>query len=246
MGFPIEMIERIQMEPQLRPQARPIPTTRLLDWTGLSAMRDFSSLKRRDGRGSRRAETPLASRVLARWIAVAGGCGYVPVAPGTAGSAAGAGLFVLVFGLATRAPWMGELGVGRSGPAAFFGLYLVLVCSVCVTGVWAAGRAERDFGQEDDGRIVIDEVAGQLVALAPLPLLLGKNPDFYSVSIGVVTGFVLFRLFDIWKPGAVRWAERRFEGGWGVMADDLVAGIYAAIVLMAFGLASGLASGGLS
>ncbi len=52
-------------------------------------------------------------------------------------------------------------------------------------------------------------------------------PFFFEV----VTGFVLFRLFDVWKPGAVRWAERRFEGGLGVMADDLVAGLYAALCL---------------
>ena len=60
---------------------------------------------------------------------------------------------------------------------------------------------------------------------------LGRD-DFLELILAVVTGFVLFRLFDVWKPGAVRWAERRFKGGLGVMADDVVAGIYGAVCLV--------------
>jgi phosphatidylglycerophosphatase A len=189
------------------------------------------------------------SRVVAHWIAVAGGLGYVPAAPGTAGSAAGALLFLLVFGIGTGASWLGGAGIGPLTPIAFQIAFGTFVGSFLLVGVWASGRAERDFGCEDDARIVIDEVVGQLIALAPLLALVGVDSTFLTVGVGVVTGFVLFRLFDIWKPGAVRWAERRFDGGTGVMADDLVAGVYAAIALIALALAAEAlspASGGLS
>jgi phosphatidylglycerophosphatase A len=95
-------------------------------------------------------------------------------------------------------------------------------------GIWAADGAETAFGREDDGRIVIDEVVGQLLTLAPLlPAGAARSLPW------LVTGFVAFRVFDIWKPGPVRWAERRFRGGVGVMMDDVVAGALAAVVLAA-------------
>lgn len=153
-----------------------------------------------------------------RWIAVAGGLGYVPIAPGTAGSFGG----VLLFLLAVCA------GTGLSR-ASLLALYALAVGSLLLLGIRAAGRAEVDFGRRDDGRIVIDEVVGQLIALAPLALL--ARDDHFLLFFEVVTGFVLFRLFDVWKPGAVRWAECRFEGGLGVMADDVVAGLYAGLCL---------------
>jgi len=164
-----------------------------------------------------------------RWIAVAGGLGYVPVAPGTAGSLGGVLLFLLVV----------SAGAGLSR-VSFALLYALGVGSLLVLGIRAAGRAEVDFGRRDDGRIVIDEVVGQLIALAPLIFLLPSHSahsgmiageDFFQLIPEVVTGFVLFRLFDVWKPGAVRWAECRFEGGLGVMADDVVAGLYAGLCL---------------
>ena len=99
-------------------------------------------------------------------------------------------------------------------------------------GVWAADRAERIYG-EDDGRIVIDEVLGQLLTLAPF-LFWGR-----ASALGLVTGFVTFRLLDIWKPGPVGWAERHFEGGAGVVADDVVAGAIGAVAMAV------LAAGGL-
>ena len=155
-----------------------------------------------------------------RWIAVAGGLGYVPIAPGTAGSLGGVLLFLLML--------YASAGISRP---SFLSLYAFVVGLLLLVGIRAAGRAEVDFGRRDDGRIVIDEVVGQLIALLPLALLvpLGRIADegLFLVFPGVVTGFVLFRLFDVWKPGAVRWAERLFEGGLGVMADDVVAGLYA-------------------
>lgn len=102
--------------------------------------------------------------------------------------------------------------------------------ALMAVGAWAAGEAERTFGRGDDGRIVIDEVAGQLLALAPLLAL----PAAARTNLaGVVTAFVAFRVFDVAKPGPVRWAERRFAGGIGVMADDVVAGALAAVLVAA-------------
>ena len=170
------------------------------------------------------APVQLGTGRWSRWIAVAGGLGYVPIAPGTAGSLGGVVLFLLALSAGT--------GISR---ASFLVLYALAVGLLLLVGIRAAGRAEVDFGRRDDGRIVIDEVVGQLIALLPLVLLVpwGRfvREDLFQFFPGVVTGFVLFRLVDVWKPGAVRWAERRFEGGLGVMADDVVAGVYAGLCL---------------
>lgn len=162
-----------------------------------------------------------------RWIAVVGGCGCVPIAPGTAGSLAGVVLFLLFVNAANA--------LSRANLIA---LYPLGVASLLILGVRAAGRAEVDFGRRDDSRSVIDEVVGQLISLMPLTLPVAlrltrplEGGDFFLLFLDVVTGFVLFRLFDVWKPGAIRWAERRFEGGLGVMADDVVAGCYACVCL---------------
>jgi phosphatidylglycerophosphatase A len=166
-------------------------------------------------------------RNLPRWIAVAGGFGYTPFAPGTAGSLVGVLVFLGLFWLAAPTPTE-SIGFGQvASPVGLLLAQGLVVLGLLGLGIWAAGRAEAEFGREDDGRIVIDEVVGQLVTLWPLPIFVAAG-DFLSVWVGVVTGFVLFRVFDIWKPGAIRWAERRFEGGFGVMADDVVAGLYGA------------------
>ena len=155
------------------------------------------------------------------WIGTAGGFGYAPVAPGTFGSIAGVLLFL---GLS----WLG-LSSGL-----FSGLfYAAIVVGISGVGIWAAGRCETVFGKKDDGRIVIDEVAGQLLTLTPVLLYEAKGVGATSFVWWalVVTGFVVFRVLDIWKPGPVRWAERHFKGGLGVMADDLVAGVIAGLLL---------------
>lgn len=113
-------------------------------------------------------------------------------------------------------------------------LFGVTVAALWALGVLVSDRAEVFFGKHDDGRIVIDEVVGQLVTLAPLLGGLGREPVSLASGAGIaglVTGFVAFRLFDIWKPGPVRWAERRFARGAGVMADDVVAGVLGAAAL---------------
>jgi phosphatidylglycerophosphatase A len=136
------------------------------------------------------------------------------VAPGTWGSALG----VLLY-----------LPLCAAGPL----LYALAVALLLGAGTWAAGEVERASGTKDDGRIVIDEVVGQLIALSPLL----AQPQDLRPPLWLVTGFVAFRVFDVWKPGPARWAERRFSGGAGVMLDDVVAGAFAALLLCALRLA---------
>lgn len=133
------------------------------------------------------------------FVATGAGSGYAPIAPGTAGSAVGVLLYIAV-------AW----GLGVSAVGLVLG-----TLGITVLGIWAAGRAEGLLGRKDDGRITIDEVAGMWLALLFLPL---------RVDV-LVAGFFLFRLFDIWKPPPARAAES-LGGGLGVMADDLVAGLY--------------------
>jgi phosphatidylglycerophosphatase A len=165
--------------------------------------------------GDREVNNPL-SRWIALAIATGGGVGFIPLAPGTFGSVVGVFLFF---------------------PLSSAGLmvYFVWVAALSALGVWAAGRAEEIFDRTDDGRIVIDEVVGQLIALTPLVALCrgGRVPPFESdvFFLLIVTGFVTFRVLDIYKPGVIRWTERNISGGAGVMADDCVAGVLGAVGL---------------
>jgi phosphatidylglycerophosphatase A len=143
------------------------------------------------------------SGAAARFIATGFYVGYLPGAPGTLGS-----LWAPILCIALPKAWL---------PAVWWSIPVIVVA-----GIWAAGRAEREWGH-DPGRVVIDEVAGALLTLLALPL-----------SLPVVwTGFILFRAFDILKPPPIRWCER-LPGGWGIMADDIAAGIAANAVLRLF------------
>lgn len=193
---------------------------------------------RQQSREQSRERDPV--HLIAMAFATGGGVGFIPLAPGTFGAVVGVLLFLA----------FSHLG---------FALYITSVAAFTAIGVWASDRAGRHFACADDGRIVIDEVVGQLLTLAPLVVLrklplgsvaapygdpaawtpgsalafLASSP-FAALDVFfllVVTGFVLFRLLDIWKPGAIGWAERRFSGGVGVMADDMMAGIFGAILL---------------
>jgi phosphatidylglycerophosphatase A len=138
-------------------------------------------------------------------------------------------------------------------------MWLPLICAfallifLALAGVWASHRAADYSGIKDPQFVVIDEVAGQHLTLA-LPLIpiamphLQAHVDFSVYAIFsalslvnwkyLLTGFVLFRLFDIWKPYPIKSLEK-LPGGWGIMADDWLAGVYAAILLRAalhFGL----------
>jgi phosphatidylglycerophosphatase A len=122
---------------------------------------------------------------------------------------------------------------------------ILLVLFLAFVGVWSAGKAAKFAGIKDPQFVVIDEVAGQHITLI-LPLIpvampnLAAHLDFSEYAIYsalsllnwryLLAGFVLFRLFDIWKPFPIRDLEK-LHGGWGIMADDWLAGVYAAILL---------------
>jgi phosphatidylglycerophosphatase A len=151
-------------------------------------------------------------------IATAFGLGYIPVAPGTFGSLAG--LVVLSLTAASSRILL---------------LHLVVAFIVAAMGVWSADRAAIFWQQKDPQRVVIDEVSGQhltLVLGVTAPLWRGPQPIAHFVLSWkyLFVGFILFRVFDIWKPFPVRDAES-LPGGWGIMADDWVAGLYAALGL---------------
>ncbi|MCA1643586.1 MAG: phosphatidylglycerophosphatase A [Acidobacteria bacterium] len=152
------------------------------------------------------------------------GVGLLPVAPGTWGSLVGVGLYLLA--RAASADVFARTSGSGWGAAQFEALQatvlLVLLSAVTLAGVWAATRAESLLGRKDPGAVVIDEVAGQLITFAFVP--------FRSGAWVVIAGFALFRLFDIWKPYPVRRLEA-LESGLGIMADDVLAGFYAATVL---------------
>jgi phosphatidylglycerophosphatase A len=170
------------------------------------------------GPTDRSTSPPLAAPPRAAWlVATAAGVGLAPIAPGTAGAAFATAIFVLLSLLP------------RGVAATLLGLGIALGFAA---GTWAAGALGAATGRADDQRIVIDEVVGQWLTLAPL--LLVPRWIFSLDAAGivpVVSGFVAFRVLDIGKPGPVGWAERRFGGGLGVMMDDLVAGALGAIAL---------------
>jgi phosphatidylglycerophosphatase A len=148
-------------------------------------------------------------RALARLLATWFYCGYAPKAPGTAGSLAALALAWLL----VRYAGMGPLGIALLGAA--------------LTGpaIWAAGVTARETGLEDPQIVVVDEVVGQWITFAGVTYLSWKS---------WVAAFVLFRVFDILKPPPVRQLER-LPGGAGIVLDDAMAGVYAALVLFAAG-----------
>jgi phosphatidylglycerophosphatase A len=146
-----------------------------------------------------RAHSPLDYAALA--IATFG-VGYLPLIPGTFGSMVGVAIFLLL---------------------VYWPLQLAFILVIVVLGIWAASRTERLLGRKDPGKVVVDEVAGQMISLMPVAFL-ANGPWI----VWVIVSFNLFRLFDIFKP----YPARRFEalhGGFGIMMDDLVAGVYGAI-----------------
>jgi phosphatidylglycerophosphatase A len=142
---------------------------------------------------------------LARLLATAGGAGYSPIAPGTAGTA----VAVPLAWLASPLPWW---------------WWLAITAAVVLVGIWAAGAADRSWGTHDSGRIVIDEVAGYFVTVAAI-----DRSDWRLLVIG----FFVFRLFDIVKPPPVRWIDKNVGGGTGVVLDDVGAGLQSAAVMVA-------------
>lgn len=143
-----------------------------------------------------------AANLISTWF----GCGYSPYGPGTAGSLAAVAIaWVLVRYAGWHTIWLAPLAIAGTGP-----------------GIWAAGVTAREMRVKDPQRVVVDEVLGQWLALSVAGPL---NYRSWPVA------FLLFRLFDIWKPPPVRQLER-LPGGTGIVADDLMAGFYAALVLL--------------
>jgi phosphatidylglycerophosphatase A len=172
-----------------------------------------------DSASAPRRPARSAKDYLALAIATCG-VGYLPLAPGTWGSLLAVGIFWLAQGSLLGHP----IDTPDTIPPAFFVVgQLVAIVVITLLGIWAASRTEQIFKAKDPGKVVIDEVAGQLIALLPLPLSgIGYAPIMWLIA------FLLFRFFDIVKPYPARKLES-LQGGLGIMADDVVAGVYAAI-----------------
>jgi phosphatidylglycerophosphatase A len=147
----------------------------------------------------------------AGWLACGFGSGLTPVAQGTFGS------------LAALLPWL----LLRYLSMPFYLSMLVIGFAI---GVWACDIAGRALGVDDHRSLVWDEFIGQWIALIPL-LLPALLPTHVSLWWLLLAGFALFRLFDVWKPWPIRWMDRHLKGGRGVMVDDVVAGVFAAVVV---------------
>ena len=148
----------------------------------------------------------------AGWLACGFGSGLAPVAQGTFGSLAALLPWLLLRDLSL--PW-----------------YLLALLAGFALGVWACDVAGRALGVDDHRSLVWDEFIGQWIALIPLlvPALLPASGMSWWLP---VAGFVLFRLFDVWKPWPIRWLDRHLKGGMGVRVDEVVAGLFAALVLV--------------
>lgn len=158
--------------------------------------------------------TPEPPPRLSLAIATAGGLGLLRPAPGTWGSL-GAAL--------AGAAWI------LLAPSHMLTAGLVVgAIAATAAGIPAAGRAARHLGREDPSQVVVDEVAGQWLALAVIP----ATVLIASPASAIILAFVAFRAFDIIKPWPVSWLER-LPGGWGIMADDLAAGLCAGLLTTA-------------
>jgi phosphatidylglycerophosphatase A len=150
----------------------------------------------------------LAERFIV-FCGVGFGSGLMPKAPGTFGSAF-ALLFVPIW------LWLGFTGS------------VIAILIMSLIGIYICGKTANIMGVHDDGRIVWDEFAGQSITFLPLIYLGQMN------WIWVLVGFGLFRLFDVWKPWPIRVIDRKVGGGFGIMFDDIIAGIWAAICIVIY------------
>jgi phosphatidylglycerophosphatase A len=159
-------------------------------------------------------------------IATAFGLGYLPKAPGTWGSLGGVAISLGMAWIFSRKTlyWANMERDANFWTAGLTPAYVeyVIVVLIAILGVYVAERAAKYAGKKDPQFVVIDEVSGQMITyFFPFTVLNWKS---------LVLGFILFRVFDIWKPFPARQAES-LPGGWGIMADDWIAGIYAALGL---------------
>ena len=139
---------------------------------------------------------------IVEFLARGFGSGWSPLMPGTCGTLVGVGVYLLLPPL----PLPG---------------YIIITLSLAGIGIGICGRAAHLMGEKDHPGIVFDEIVGFLITMIGAP----------EGWLWVVMGLALFRLFDITKPWPIRWIERRFQGGFGIMLDDVAAGIFALICL---------------
>ena len=152
-----------------------------------------------------RSRVSLANPV--HFLALGFGSGLAPKMPGTFGTLAALPLVVLLSYYAS------------------FSVYLIVTILVSIVGVWICGRTADDMGVHDDSSIVWDEVAGMLITMLAVPL------SWQTLLIG----FMLFRFFDILKPWPISYLDRHVHGGFGIMIDDVLAGLFA-LGILHFGL----------
>ena len=140
---------------------------------------------------------------LIKLFATWGGSGYSPFASGTAGTLAAIPLYI----------WLARLSLP---------LYLITLLAFFFFACWVSGKAEIIFNEKDSGKIVIDEVIGYLVTMIAI------QPDWRHI----IAGFLLFRFFDIVKPPPARWFDQKIKNGYGVVLDDVAAGVYAWLCML--------------
>lgn len=140
----------------------------------------------------------------AHWIAFGFGAGFAPKAPGTAGTIAALLPYTLMLHFTPL--W-----------------YLAIVILSLLLGVWICGKTAEDLGVHDHGGIVWDEFVGLWIALFLVP----------ADILWIALAFCLFRLLDILKPWPIKWVDKQIQGGWGIMLDDVLAGIMAALCIQA-------------
>jgi len=155
--------------------------------------------------GFRGMAEKLSPRLLLHpvdFLALGFGSGLVPKGPGTAGTVVAIPVYLLMESLPLN-------------------IYIALVAALFIAGIPVCAHAAQRMGVHDDPGIVWDEIVGYLVTMTFAP----------AGWLWIVTGFVLFRLFDILKPWPIKWLDRKVGGGFGIMVDDLLAGVAAAAVL---------------
>jgi phosphatidylglycerophosphatase A len=159
----------------------------------------------------------MRERPLATIFATGFGVGFAPIVPGTAGSA-----------LALAAGWIAVAVFSSHMPSVVAGVGLLTSgLLLAAAAVPVTGRAAEALGGSDPGCIVLDEIAGQLIASAAVPLFAYPSPS--AAAAAWAASFIAFRLFDVWKPGPIRgWQD--LPGGWGIVVDDVAAGVLAAAV----------------
>lgn len=151
---------------------------------------------------SNQSLAPIVLRSPIHFLAFGFGSGLAPFAPGTFGTLAAVLLYLIFQSLDLLS-------------------YSLLTAAMCIVGIWICGKSSEMLGVHDHGGIVWDEFAGYFVTMIAAP------PGW----IWIVIGFVLFRIFDILKPWPIKWADQHVSGGFGIMLDDIIAGLASFAIL---------------